>query len=114
VLAVTVSLQAINELQELAVDAARSLVCEYEQLSNDAAAQDNFQLADTYKQWAFGAEIAAHRVSVAFTAAFSAAFDEWEAATFPVLKDHTEVVLPDLDRSAGARVVPLVAVSSAQ
>ena len=110
----TVSLQALNELHELALDAARSAVCEYEQLSNDAAAQDDFQLANTYKQWAFGAELASHRVSLAFTAAFTAAFDEWEATTFPVLKDHTEVVLPDLDQSASARVVPLVAVPSGQ
>ena len=109
----TVSLQALNELHELALDAARSAVCEYEQLSNDAAAQDDFHLANTYKQWAFGAELASHRVSLAFTAAFTAAFDEWEAATCPVLKDHTEVVLPDLDRSASARVVPLVGVPSA-
>jgi len=106
----TVSLQALNELHELALDAARSAVCEYEQLSNDAAAQDDFQLANTYKQWAFGAELASHRVSLAFTAAFTAAFDEWEATTCPVLKDHTEVVLPDLDQSASARVVPLVSV----
>jgi hypothetical protein len=35
---------------------------------------------------------------MAFTAAFTTAFDEWEAATCPVLKDHTEVVLLDLDR----------------
>ena len=110
----TVSLQAINELQELAVDAARAAVCEYEQLSNDAAAQDDFHLANTYTQWAFGAELASHRVSLAFTAAFTAAFDEWQAATCPVLKDHTEVVLPDLDRSASARVVSLVATPSAQ
>ena len=110
----TVSLQALNELHELALDAARSAVCEYEQFSNDAAAQENFVLANTYKQWAFGAELAAHRVSLAFVAAFTAAFDEWEAATCPVLKDHTEVVLPDLDCSASARVVPLVAVPSPQ
>ena len=114
VLPLTVSLQALNELHELAVDAARAAVCEYEQLSNDAAAQDDFQLANTYKQWSFGAELASHRVSLAFTAAFTAAFDEWEATTCPVLKDHTEVLLPDLDHSAGARVVPLVAVPSAQ
>ena len=109
-----VSLQALNELQELAVDAARALVCEYEQLSNDAAAQNDFQLSNLYKQWAFGAELAAHRVSLAFTAAFTAAFDEWEAATCPVVKDHAEVVLPDLDRSASARVVSLVATLSAE
>ena len=114
VLPLTVSLQALNELHELALDAARSAVCEYEQLSNDAAAQDDFQLANTYKQWAFGAELASHRVSLAFTTAFTAAYDEWEASTCPVLKDHTEVVLPDLDRSASARVVPLVAVASSQ
>lgn len=104
----TVSLQALNELHELALDAARSAVCEYEQLSNDAAAQDDFQLANTYKQWAFGAELASHRISLAFTTAFTAAYDEWEASTCPVIKDHTEVVLPDLDRSASALVVQLV------
>ena len=96
----TVSLQALNELHELALDAARSAVCEYEQLSNDAAAQDDFQLANTYKHWAFGAELASHRVSLAFAAAFTAAYDEWEATTCPVLKDHTEVVLPDLSTKA--------------
>ena len=110
----TFSLQALNELQGLAIEAARSTVCDYEQLAIDAANQDDHQLSNLYNQWAFGAEMAAHRVSLAFTAAFSSAFDEWEAANCPVLKDHTEVVLPDLDRSASARVVPLVTVPSSQ
>lgn len=106
------SLQSLNDLQELAVKAARDAVCDFEQNASDAADQGNYQLAQMYKQWAFGAQVASFRVSESFTAAFTAAFEEWEASAGPVLTDHTEVELPNLDRSASARVVPMRAVRS--
>jgi len=85
-------LHLLNQHQELAVDACRSLVCEWEQQAHDARLSGDQRSAQLYSQWAFAADLVASRVSVAFSKAFSSALDEWQ----PQLKGHTEVCLPTL------------------
>ena len=87
------------ECQTLAVEAVRSAVCEWEQLSHDAELAGDKVHAQLYKTWAAAADLVQHRVHAAFTDEFSNAVDAYLAAEAP-LKNHTEVVLPDLSAKA--------------
>jgi hypothetical protein len=87
------------ECQTIAVDAVRSIVCEWEQNSHDAELAGDKVHAQLYKQWAVAADLVQHRVHAVFTDEFSKAVDAYLAAEVP-LKRHLEVVLPDLTAKA--------------
>lgn len=90
---------ALLDCQTLAVDTVRSCVCEWEQKSHDAELAGDKVHAQLYKTWAAAADLVQHRVFAAFTDEFSRAVDAYLAAEAP-LKNHTEVVLPDLSVKA--------------
>jgi len=88
-------LRTLNEVQSVVVREIRHQVCQWEQDSLDAAAAGDFRSAQMLKDWAFAADLLAHKVGGSCTALFLDTCN-----TFPLVEDQRTVKLPELNRTA--------------
>ena len=84
-------LATLNAAQAVATRALKDAVCTWEQEAADAAHRGGYRSAQQYKDWAFAADLAVHRVGGASGALF---LETLEA--IPLVQDTRTVKLPDL------------------
>ena len=90
----SLDLSTLNAAQAVARKALQDAVCNWEQEAMQAAQRGEYASAQTYKNWAFAADLAIHYVSGAIGALF---LETLEA--MPLVQDTRTVNLPDLGRS---------------
>jgi hypothetical protein len=84
-------LATLNAAQAVATRSLKDLVCTWEQEAADAAKRGEYRSAQQYKDWAFAADLAVHRVGGVIGALF---LETLEA--IPLVQDTRTVKLPDL------------------
>ncbi len=86
-------LTTLNAASEVVRSALRNQVCDYEQKALDAARNGDYLGAQTYKNWAFAAELSLHSACGAVSALFC------EALSTPSLRLVETTNFPNLTRS---------------
>jgi len=90
----SLDLATLNAAQAVARKALQDAVCNWEQEAMQAAQRGEYASAQTYKNWAFAADLTIHYVNGAIGALF---LETLEA--IPLVQDTRTVKLPDLGRS---------------
>ena len=96
----SLDLATLNAAQAVATRALKDAVCAWEQEATDAALRGEYRSAQQYKDWAFAADLAVHRVSGAIGALFLKTLE-----AMPLVQDTRTVKLPDLGRCLDALAV---------
>lgn len=90
-------LTTLNAASGVVRSALRNQVCDYEQKAIDAARNGDYLGAQTYKNWAFAADMCVHTASGAISALFC------EALSAPQLRLIERTEFPSLNRSEDDR-----------
>jgi len=101
-------LATINAAQDLIVGALRDQCCQWEQESNDAAADGRLVNALMLEHWAFAADLLSSKVSGEFAALFGKALDarlNWSSATRTVEEQMLDALAIEV---ASQQVEPLL------
>jgi len=90
-------LATLNAAQAVATRALKDAVCTWEQEAADAAQRGEYRSAQQYKDWAFAADLAVHRVSGAIGVLFVEMLE-----VIPLIHGARKVSLPVLQTTESA------------